>query len=111
MCQRFWAIIAVTSLRMYEDSAVHPRGDANHRQHDVCALAWPVPVGLSILMSETTGIGLLVFTVATVAWHFLFAFTWWQSVFLGCLTAVILGGLLAIWADIDQLSRHFGQKD
>jgi Co/Zn/Cd efflux system component len=62
-------------------------------------------------MNGTSGIALVVFTLATVAWHFLFAFGWWQSIFLGCLTAAVLAGLLAIWIDVDDLSRHFGRKD
>lgn len=62
-------------------------------------------------MRETSGIGLLLFLAATVAWRFLFAFGWWQSIFLGCLTAAALAGLLAIWIDVDDLSRHFGRKD
>lgn len=62
-------------------------------------------------MKGASGVGLLVFIVATVGWHSMFAFGWGQSIFLACLTAAVLAGLLAIWVDLDQLSRHFGQKD
>jgi hypothetical protein len=61
-------------------------------------------------MQRAGGVGLLIFLIATIAWHFLFSFGWWQSLFLGCLTGAVLAALLAIWVDLDQLSRHFGQK-
>ena len=56
---------------------------------------------------------LRVFAVAALSclWHFLFDFTWWQSVALGWMCALAFAFLIHIAMELTKIKKHFGIGD
>ncbi len=49
--------------------------------------------------------------VLTVLLRFLFDLTWWQSLFSAWLVVIVLGALLDLWIDVNQIKRQLGIPD
>jgi hypothetical protein len=53
-----------------------------------------------------TFLKLLAAAVMTVIWHFLFGFGWWQSLFLGWLSFMMIACLSQIQIDLGKIKEH-----
>lgn len=54
---------------------------------------------------------LFAFAVLACLWHFLFDFTWWQSIALGWLCTLFGAFLIHIAMEVRQIKTHFGIED
>ena len=55
-----------------------------------------------------TAIKLLALLAFTFIWHFLFSFTWWQSLFLGWLICLAGAFLIQIAMQMREIKTHLG---
>jgi hypothetical protein len=53
-------------------------------------------------------IRILAIVALVVAWHFLFDFTWWQSLFVGWISGMIVIGFFHAELDLRAIKKHFG---
>jgi hypothetical protein len=54
---------------------------------------------------------LIALALLTILWHFLFAFNWWQSLFLGWLSLMLMASPIAVLMDTKKIKNHLGIDD